>query len=590
MLVTSRAFNLNTQEKKLQRYVREAPMPDAADILWLKQNFHAQLEPAIAGTPFTLDLLVAVACQETGHIWSVLRKKPLTVDQILALCVGDTLDAPRRSAFPKNKAALLAKPRGDEMFKIARKALEDMAAHIKGFPVSNPNKFCHGYGMFQFDLQFFLKDPDYFLEKRYEQFTETLGKCVEELRSKAKKIGLFDKPSLTDMELAAVAIAYNTGTFKPSKGLKQGFFNGTRFYGEEIFAFIRLSRTVPVPGGPPPLPPPAMGFAIIANPTPVAATGSVLRVDTQLSPLRVRSEPKVSTPPTTNVVAQLPDGHVVRAVSNKLLKGFREIETRLNGAHIQGFASADFLKEAPPGADIPIAEPAPTPPATGIGAVIMPRKDGSITKRTEIAGAHSLNEPNMPTRKGSTATELCAELAAIIDYLAVDKATHKRYRPRSGLTFCNIYTHDYCHLAGVYLPRVWWTPGAIERLAQGAKVGPLIGDTIAEMRANDLFRWLRDFGLRFGWRQTGTLTKLQQEVDQGAIGLIVARRKEDGKSGHIVAVVPETTDERAKRNGAGEVTHSLQSQAGAVNFQYGTGKLNWWKGDQFAESAFYLHA
>ena len=60
------------------------------------------------------------------------------------------------------------------------------------------------------------------------------------------------------------------------------------------------------------------------------------------------------------------------------------------------------------------------------------------------------------------------------------------------------------------------------------------------MRANDLFRWLRDFGPRFGWRQTGTITKLQQEVNQGAIGLIVARRKEDGKSGHIVAVVPET--------------------------------------------------
>jgi hypothetical protein len=27
----------------------------------------------MAGTPFTLDLLVAVTCQETGHTWSVLR-------------------------------------------------------------------------------------------------------------------------------------------------------------------------------------------------------------------------------------------------------------------------------------------------------------------------------------------------------------------------------------------------------------------------------------------------------------------------------------------------------------------------------------
>jgi hypothetical protein len=29
-------------------------------------------------------------------------------------------------------------------------------------------------------------------------------------------------------------------------------------------------------------------------------------------------------------------------------------------------------------------------------------------------------------------------------------------------------------------------------------------------KGNDLFRWLRDFGPRFGWRQTGTLTKLQE--------------------------------------------------------------------------------
>ena len=571
-------------------------MPNAADMLWFKENFHTEVEAAIVSTPFTLDLLVALACQETGHIWSVLRKKPsFTVDQILVLCVGDTIDfnpatGKGRTAFPKTRADLIAKPKGDEMFKIARKGLEDMAKHIPGFPVSNPNKFCHGFGMFQYDLQFFLKEPDYFLEKRYEKFSETLGKAVEELRAKAKKIGLFDKPSLTDMELTAVAIVYNTGTFKPSLGLKQGHFNGSRFYGEEIFDFIRVSHTVPVLGSSPALPEPVPGTAIVPRPTPVAATGPFFVVDTQVSPLRVRSEPKVSAPPTANLIAQLPDGHPVRAVTGNAVKGFLEIETSLVGAHIRGFASEDFLKPAPAAADIPIAEPATAPPASGIVAVIMPRKDNSITRRTAIAGPHSLNEPDMPSRKGTIPAELSANLTKIIDYLAVDKATHKRYKPRSGLTFCNIYAHDYCHLAGVYLPRVWWTPGAIERLAQGKTVEPLIDNTIFEMRANDLFRWLRDFGLRFGWRQTGTLTKLQQETSQGAIGLIVARRKEDGKSGHIVAVVPETEPERAKRNAAGEVTHPLQSQAGAANFRYGTSTLNWWKGDQFAESAFWLHA
>ena len=142
-------------------------MPNAADMKWFKENFHAEVEAAVAGTPFTLDLMVALACQETGDVWPILRKKPLTVDQIVALCVGDTLDSDKgRNAFPRNKAELLAFPRGDKMFAVARKALEDMAQHIPGFPVSNPNKFCHGFGIFQLDLQFFKVEPDYFLGKR----------------------------------------------------------------------------------------------------------------------------------------------------------------------------------------------------------------------------------------------------------------------------------------------------------------------------------------------------------------------------------------------------------------------------------------
>jgi len=571
-------------------------MPNAADMQWFKENFHAEVEAAISETPFTLDLLVALACQETGDVWPILRKKSLTVDRILALCVGDTIDfnpstGKGRKAFPRTKAALLAVSRGDEMFAIARQALVDVAQQISGFPVSNKNKFCHGFGMFQLDLQFFKDDPDYFLEKRYEKFSETLGKSIGELTDKAKKLRLFDKPSLTDMELTAVAIAYNTGSFNPAKGLRQGFFNGTKFYGEEIFDFIRLAHTVPVPGGSPILPPPPPNTAIVSSPTPVEATGPFLVVNTQLSPLRVRSEPKISSPPDVNVTAQLPDGHPVRAVTGTPVRNFMEIETSLLGAHIRGFASTDFLTAAPPAlSEIPVVQPALTPPASGIVEVFMPRPAGLITKRTAPADAHSLNEPAMPTRKGTTPDELRASLGEVIDYLATDKPAHKRYRPRDGLTFCNIYAHDYCFLAGVYLPRVWWTPGAIERLTQGEKVEPLIENTITEMRANDLFRWLRDFGPRFGWRQTSTLTKLQQEASQGAIGLIVARRKQDGKSGHIVAVVPETDTEHAVRNAAGEVTKPLQSQAGAVNFRRGTGKLNWWKGDQFAESAFWLHA
>ncbi len=573
-------------------------MPNARDIEWFKDQFAAEIETAVAGSPFDLDMIVAVACQETGHIWQRLRKEanPLTRDQILALCVGDTIDAKPggggRRAFPKNKAELLAHPKGQQMFDIARKALEDMAPHVPGFAgaVANKSKFCRGYGLFQFDLQFFKVEPDYFLQRRYENFDETLGKCLHELKNAKKKIAsLKDKPSLSDEEFAFVAIAYNTGGFKPSKGLMQGFRSSDgRFYGQNIFDFVRLSRTVAAPGSSPQLVPPSPGHAIMAPPTPVTATGPFLVVDTRESTLRVRSEPRISSPPTRNVIGELPDGHPVRAVTGTKKNGFLEIETSLNGAHLRGFSSAQFLEPAPAVTDIPVDVPAPQPPASGLVAVHMPHRPNVVTRRTGIATAHSLNEPDPPGRKGTTADELRTELAAIVDYLAVDKAAHKRYKPTSNATFCNIYVHDFCHLAGIYLPRVWWTERAIEKLTSGQTVEPLIGNTIREMRANDLFRWLKDFGLRFGWRQTGTLDKLQQAANQGGVGVIVARRTIEGRSGHIVIVPPETEQHQAERK-QGVVVKPLQSQAGAVNFRYGTSTLDWWKAAQFAESAFWIH-
>jgi len=55
-------------------------------------------------------------------------------------------------------------------------------------------------------------------------------------------------------------------------------------------------------------------------------------------------------------------------------------------------------------------------------------------------------------------------------------------------------------------------------------------------------------------------------------------------------IVPETGDAKAKRAANGDVSAPVQSQAGATNFRRGTGKVDWWRGSQFAESAFWLHA
>ena len=568
-------------------------MPTRDDVVWFKTQFQPQIEAAIAGTPLSVDFIAAIACQETGSIWPGLRRQGLPVDQVLARCVGDTLDADRgRRAFPTTKSDLLAHDRGDEMFAVAHQALVDMAAHVPGYAgtARMPNKFCHGFGIFQRDLQFFLTDPDYFLDADWAHFDKALEQCLGELRRALVKLDFTGRESLTDTELATVGIVYNTGGFRPAKGLQQGHFDGTRYYGEAILEFVRLAHTAALPGAAPAIDVPPAGQAVIAPPTTVTAAGPALRVATRQGMLRLRREPVISDPPQANVIAHLPDGQPVRALTGRVVKGFIEVETSLSGALLRGFASSKFLVADATRAPLEVIAPAAAPPTQGIVAVTMPRRPGTVTRRRDLANAHSLNESGQPGRGGQTTLELRAEIDAIASWLAVERASHRRYQPRSGLTFCNIYAHDFCRLAGVYLPRVWWSSQALLALDRGETVEPRLGDTIDEVRANDLFRWLRDFGPGFGWRRTGTLSKLQDEANQGAIGLIVARRKEDGRSGHIVVVLPEGDALRARRNAAGEVVAPVQSQAGATNFERSLGRAGWWNGEQFAESAFWLHA
>ena len=571
-------------------------MPNRTDIEWFKRQFAQRITAAIADTPFSLDFMVALACQETGEIWPILRRAGLGEDPILALCVGDTIDGRAdgsgRRAFPRNKAELLAAPNGAQMFAIAREALVEMAAHIEGYRgvAGNANKFCRGFGLFQRDLQFFREDPQYFLQKKYADFDETLAHALRELKEKQRKIGLGGRTQLSVLEMVAVAIAYNTGRYDPRRGLNQGFRPaGGKFYGQAVFDFLRLSETVAVAGAPALIDPPRPGEAIVPPPSPVTATGAIMRVDTRVSTLFLRSQPRKSQPLRANVVGELPDGHLVRAIDGEVVNGFIAVETSLSGALLRGFAATQFLKPAADVSEIPIVVPATAPDALAINAVWMPRSRDRITRRSETADAHSLNEPGQPGRRGTDVDTLRAELAAIIAWLDVEKATHKRYQPRAGQTFCNIYTHDFCHLAGVYLARVWWSAPALLALGRGEDVEPLIGDSIHEMRANDLFRWLREFGPSFGWRQTGTLTKLQIAANQGAIAMIVARRKDANRSGHIVMVVPETDTKTARREANGEVIAPLQSQAGVSNFRYGTSQPGWWNKDVFAENAFWIH-
>ena len=162
--------------------------------------------------------------------------------------------------------------------------------------------------------------------------------------------------------------------------------------------------------------------------------------------------------------------------------------TQASGAE-EAFAEPKFSKG--PG----VSAPPHGAHAKAVPAVTMPIRAGKVTRRTGLADARSLNEPGQPGRGGLTPGALATELDAIIEYLDVEAPRHKRYQPRDGLTFCNIYAHDYCHLAGAYLPRVWWSAAGRGRSRPGQD--GRAGDrryACAEMRSNDLFRWLRVFG------------------------------------------------------------------------------------------------
>lgn len=221
-------------------------------IRWFKEQFAADILPALAGTPLSFDLVCAIAFQESGELWSKMRSK-LPKKEVLRLAVGDTLDEPNRSAFPKSRQALVAAKDGQQMFELAHQLLVEMgdATGIEAYQHlgRNPDKLVHGYGIFQYDLQFFRTDPSFFLTQRWQNIEACVDKLMIELKKALKDLGLGNETSLTDLQSAFVAIVYNTGfgNFRESRGLKQGHNDGAHFYGENIDRFMKIAETIPTP-------------------------------------------------------------------------------------------------------------------------------------------------------------------------------------------------------------------------------------------------------------------------------------------------------------------------------------------------------
>jgi len=297
-------------------------MPNHEDVIWFKSQFQPQIEAAIAGTPFSVDMITAFACQETGEIWPALRRQGLPTSRILELCVGDTIDASPtgggRRAFPKNRSELMTAAQGDRMFEIARQGLVDMAGYIPAYrgAASRPDKFCHGFGIFQLDLQFFSSEPDYFLSRRYADFDAAVARCVGELKSALRRLGWQAKTCLSDAEMAGVAIAYNTGRYDAAKGLKQGYFDGTRYYGENYDAYLKLAKGACLPAAEVAAPRGARGVPATAKKARVAA-GKALEAKKKAAKSAGKAAPKSAKSKSTTTAKRATTGGRSRAPTTK---------------------------------------------------------------------------------------------------------------------------------------------------------------------------------------------------------------------------------------------------------------------------------
>lgn len=282
-----------------------------------------------------------------------------------------------------------------------------------------------------------------------------------------------------------------------------------------------------------------------------------------------------------NILAQLKQGQRVEELPPQPQQpaAWKWVRADVQGTPVEGYVKAFLLRKA---AATPVPPPPPVLP-TVPEAHLTPVRPVRISNPD--LRAFPLNDPQQPTRAGTSAAGNAVDLGRIVAYLAVEHAV--RYRRTPSATFCNIYAHDYCYLAGAYLPRVWWRAKAITQLLQGQAVQAQYGTTVEEYNVTALFNWLEEFGPDFGWRRAVSLTELQQAANLGQVCLIAAQRTNLNAPGHIVAVVPETEQHRATRNGQ-DVTVPLQSQAGATNFRYGGRR--WWTGPQFRRFGFWIHA
>lgn len=195
-------------------------------VKWLKTNFLNELQEGVKDTPFSIDVICGIACQETAVYWLDWINK-YSPQEILLGCVFDTNgDYPEgtRKAFPKNQMAFREKY-GNE-FTESLISSYNVSRKMRDFKSQKP-WLGKGYGIFQYDLQNILpenhNDEVFFRNKLWGNMKDCMTRLLSELNKKWK---------IKEGDLYATIRSYN--------GSGQAATN----YANNVMKYIEVSKQV----------------------------------------------------------------------------------------------------------------------------------------------------------------------------------------------------------------------------------------------------------------------------------------------------------------------------------------------------------
>ena len=142
-------------------------------------------------------------------------------------------------------------------------------------------------------------------------------------------------------------------------------------------------------------------------------------------------------------------------------------------------------------------------------AELLPHPDSRLD--SYLMKIHPISDEGIPYRDLTSLESKKESLRQLIDKLNVVKST--RYERTIEDTYCNVYSYDYCYFSKVYLPTIWWTEEALQRVLNGEEVEPVFGETVDNIYSSAIHDWFLTWGASFGWKRMTDLDEIQNKVN-----------------------------------------------------------------------------